>query len=83
MLEAFNQLGYAGREHGEDSLRAIIHNVTTDMDQLILIVEDFLDTQEDRTKLKAEFKDFLLQAEKTSFVSVERTLGKLREVRLG
>ena len=75
VLNAFNQLGYA--QENEDSLRAMIHNVTTDMDQLILIVEDFLDTQEDRTKLKSEFKEFLLQAEKTSFVSVERTLGRI------
>ena len=72
LVEAF------GPDVEADSLRALVRNVTTDMDQLISIVEDFLESQEETNPgLDAAFRTFISDRASSSFISVERTLDSI------
>ena len=66
-----------GPTDNPDCLRALVRNVTTDMDQLITVFEEFLETQENSGDLKASFRTYLGQRASSSFVSVERTLDSI------
>ncbi|QDZ22085.1 hypothetical protein HOP50_06g46260 [Chloropicon primus] len=61
----------------EGSLKALARNITTDMDQLVTVFEEFLDSREDKDELKDAFRDFLEDRASTSFASVEKTLDSI------
>ena len=55
------------------SIAALARNVTTDVDELVQVFEQFLDSREDES-LKDAFKAYLVERASTSFVSLEKTL---------
>ena len=71
---------YSSSIENSGSLRTLCRNVTTDMDQLVSVFEDFLDSREDAAELRREFAAYLSHRAATSFVSVEKTLDTVLSV---
>ena len=59
------------------SMRGLVRNVTTDMDELVSLVEEFFREQDDRVLLEARFRDFLSERASKGFAGVERTLDSI------